>query len=254
MLTFGAVVAFFFSTSAAGPGWPLVGATALAVVLGGGSGWLLEMGLWRPLRRRRTSLIALLVVTIGLSLFVRHIILTVFKGAPRSYGQFAIQRPLHLGPASILPKNLDVIVLSLVVLLAVGLLLKRTRLGTAIRAVADNKDLAASSGIDVERVFLATWMLAGGLAALGGVLYGLTQEVAWDMGFTLLLTMFAAVILGGLGSAYGAMAGGLVIGVASELSTYWIEVEFKVVVSLMILILVLLFRPQGILGIRERVG
>ena len=123
-----------------------------------------------------------------------------------------------------------------------------------MRAVADNKDLAESSGIDVERVILATWVLAGGLAALGGVLYGLTQEVVWDMGFTLLLTMFAAVILGGLGSAYGAMAGGLVIGVASELSTYWIEVEFKVVVSLMILILVLLFRPQGILGIRERVG
>ena len=114
--------------------------------------------------------------------------------------------------------------------------------------------LAASSGIDVERVFLATWMLAGGLAALGGVLYGLTQEVVWDMGFTLLLTMFAAVILGGLGSAYGAMAGGLVIGVASELSTYWVAVEFKVVVSLMIMIMVLLFRPQGILGVRERVG
>jgi len=86
------------------------------------------------------------------------------------------------------------------------------------------------------------------------VLYGLTQEVVWDMGFTLLLTMFAAVILGGLGSAYGAMAGGLVIGVASELSTYWVAVEFKVVVSLMIMIMVLLFRPQGILGVRERVG
>ena len=154
----------------------------------------------------------------------------------------------------ILPKNLTAIVLSLVVLAGVGLLLERTRLGTAMRAVADNKDLAESSGIDVERVILATWVFAGALAALGGVLYGLTQDVVWDMGFTLLLTMFAAVILGGLGSAYGAMAGGVVIGVASELSTYWVEVEFKVVVSLLILILVLLFRPQGILGVRERVG
>ena len=254
LVTFGAVVAFFFSTSAGGPRWPLAVATALAVGIGGGFGWLLEMGVWRPLRRRRTSLIALLVVSIGLSLLIRHVILVVFKGDPRSYTQFAIQRPMHLGPASILPKNLVVIVLSLLVLVAVGMLLERTRLGTAMRAVADNKDLAESSGIDVERVILATWVLAGALAALGGVLYGLTQEVVWDMGFTLLLTMFAAVILGGLGSAYGAMAGGLVIGVASELSTYWIEVEFKVVVSLMILILVLLFRPQGILGIRERVG
>jgi branched-chain amino acid transport system permease protein len=254
LVTFGAVVAFFFSTSVGGPRWPLAVATVLAVGVGGGFGWVLEMGLWRPLRRRRTSLIALLVVSIGLSLLIRHVILVVFKGDPRSYAQFAIQHPLHLGAVSILPKNLAAIGLSLGVLVAVGLVLERTRLGTAMRAVADNKDLAESSGIDVERVILATWVFAGSLAALGGVLYGLTQQVVWDMGFTLLLTMFAAVILGGLGSAYGAIAGGLVIGVASELSTYWIEVEFKVVVSLMILILVLLFRPQGILGIRERVG
>jgi len=254
LVTLGAVVAFFFSTSAGGPQWSLVSATLLAVLIGGGTGWALEMGLWRPLRRRRTSLIALLVVSIGLSLVARHVILTVFKGAPRSYADYDIQSALHLGPAHILPKNIWVIAISLAVLIAVGLLLKGTRLGTAMRAVADNKDLAESSGIDVQRVILATWVLAGGLAALGGVLYGLTQQVVWDMGFTLLLTMFTAVILGGLGSAYGAMAGGIVIGVASELSTYWVAVEFKVVVSLMIMIMVLLFRPQGILGVRERVG
>ena len=248
------MVAFFFSTSAGGPQWSLISATLLAVLIGGGTGWALEMGLWRPLRRRRTSLIALLVVSIGLSLVARHVILTVFKGAPRSYADYDIQSALHLGPAHILPKNIWVIAISLAVLIAVGLLLKGTRLGTAMRAVADNKDLAESSGIDVQRVILATWVLAGGLAALGGVLYGLTQQVVWDMGFTLLLTMFTAVILGGLGSAYGAMAGGIVIGVASELSTYWVAVEFKVVVSLMIMIMVLLFRPQGILGVRERVG
>ena len=100
----------------------------------------------------------------------------------------------------------------------------------------------------------ATVISPSALAALGGVFYGVTQSIVWDMGFTLLLTMFSAVILGGLGSAYGAMAGGLVIGIASEVSTYWLPVEFKQVVALSVLIIVLLFRPQGILGVRERLG
>lgn len=254
LVTFGAVVAFFFSSSSAGPRWPLVAATALAVAFGGALGLVLELGLWRPLRHRRTGAVPLLVVSIGLSIFVRHVILATFKGDPRPYAQFTIQHPFSLGSVQLLPKDAVVIIVSLAVLVVVGLLLERTRLGTAVRAVADDKDLAESSGIDVDQIILVTWVAGAGLAALGGVLYGLVQSVVWDMGFTLLLTMFAAVILGGLGSAYGAMAGGLVIGVASELSTYWVPVEFKVVVALGVLIVVLLVRPQGILGVRERVG
>jgi len=254
LVTFGAVVAFFFSTSAAGPRWGLVVAALAAVIVGGLFGGGLELGLWRPLRRRRAGNVSLIVVAIGLSLLVRHLILLILKGAPRQYREFTIQHPWRLGGVSVLPKDAFIIVASLVVLVLVGVLLQRTRLGTAMRAVADDKDLAESSGIDVDRVILATWIGGAGLAALGGVFYGITQSIVWDMGFTLLLTMFAAVILGGLGSAYGAMAGGLVIGIASEVSTYWLPVEFKEVVSLTVLIVVLLFRPQGILGVRERLG
>jgi branched-chain amino acid transport system permease protein len=139
-------------------------------------------------------------------------------------------------------------------MVGVGLLLQGTRLGTAMRAVADNRDLAASSGIDVKRIILAVWTMGGALAALGGVLFATSQKVEWDLGYQQVLLMFAAVVLGGLGNAYGAMVGGLIVGLASELSTIWIPVDFKTAIGLVVLIVVLLFRPQGVLGVRERLG
>jgi neutral amino acid transport system permease protein len=124
-----------------------------------------------------------------------------------------------------------------------------------MRAVADNKDLAESSGIDVKRVILAVWILGGGLAAMGGVMQGLVVGgVQWDMGFRLLLLMFAGVIVGGIGTAYVAMVGGLLVGVTSEVSTFWFSVDLKLVFAFLILIVVLLFRPQGLLGKKERFG
>ena len=133
-------------------------------------------------------------------------------------------------------------------------MLRHTRLGAAMRAVADNKDLAEASGISVDRVILYTWALGAALAGLGGIFLGITQTVQWDMGFVLLLIMFAAVVLGGIGTAYGAAMGGLIIGVATEASTFWIPVEFKHVVSLGVLIVVLMVRPQGLFGVKERIG
>ena len=253
LVAFGALAAWY-AQSRAHLGLSLILAAVLAVVLAGGFGAGLELGLWRPLRRRRTGNIALIVVSIGLSLLLRHIYLAVFSGRPRPYGQYAVQSEFSLGPVNLVPKDAVIIVIALVVLTVVGVLFKVTRLGTAMRAVADDRDLAESSGIDVQRIILATWIAGTALAATGGVFYGTTENVSWNMGGILLLPMFAAVILGGLGTAYGAMAGGLLMGVASEVSTYWIPVEFKVVFSLSVLILVLLFRPQGIFGVRARIG
>jgi len=137
----------------------------------------------------------------------------------------------------------------------IGLLLQKTRLGTAMRAVADNRDLAESSGIDVKKVVLSVWILGGALAALGGTFQGLTSgAVQWDMGFVLLLLMFAGVIVGGIGTAYGAMVGGLLVGLVSEVSTFWFSVELKLVFAFLVLIVVLLVRPQGLLGKKERFG
>jgi branched-chain amino acid transport system permease protein len=146
------------------------------------------------------------------------------------------------------------IVISIGMLVLVGFLLQSTRMGKAARAVSDNPDLAASSGIDVDRVVLLVWGAGAALAALGGVFQGLTEEVKFDMGSDLLLLMFAAIILGGLGNAYGALVGGFVVGMLVQLSTIWITPNLKTVGALAVLIAILLVRPQGILGRAERVG
>jgi branched-chain amino acid transport system permease protein len=126
-----------------------------------------------------------------------------------------------------------------------------------MRAVADNRDLAAASGINVERVVLFVWMLAGGLAALGGVLFGLSElggTVQYEMGFNLLLLMFAGVILGGLGTAYGALVGCLIVGLLVQASAQVIPVDLKYLGGLAVLIVILVIRPQGLLGSRARIG
>jgi neutral amino acid transport system permease protein len=254
VVTFGAVTAWSLNAWASGPRLHLLWAVLPALVLSALMGAGLERGLFRPLRRRRTGNVSLIVVSIGLSLFLRHIYLLFLGGAPRAYEQYAVQAQQSWGPVSLPPKDAIIVVVSLAVLAAVGLMLQHTRLGTEMRAVADNKDLAEASGVHVDRVILYTWALGATLASLGGILLGITQTVQWDMGFVLLLTMFAAVVLGGIGTAYGAAVGGLIIGVTTEASTFWLPVEFKVVVALGVLILVLLVRPQGLFGLKERVG
>lgn len=252
LVTFGAVIALFFHVG--GPGLPLVAAGVIAVVAGGLLGGTLERGLWRPLRNRGTGRINLFIISIGLALFLRHLIL-VFQGSrPESYLDFNLQKTLDFGIFVITPRDLGIIVISLAVLFAVAFMLQRTRIGTAIRAVSDNRDLASSSGINVNQVIMVVWVLGGGLAALGGVLFGLAQVVHWEMGFKLLLLMFAGIILGGLGSAYGAMVGSFVVGIVSHVSTLWFPAELQNAWALLVLIIVLLFRPQGILGRKERVG
>jgi branched-chain amino acid transport system permease protein len=254
LVTLGAVVAFWFNAAAGGPRWHILVAAIPAVLFVAGFGGLQEQRLWRPLRNRGTGLVAMIVVSIGLSFVIRYLILVVFGGLPRPYRDYAIQNDISILGFTTVPKNLAIIGFTLVVLALVGLFLTRTKLGTAMRAVADNSDLAESSGIDVQRVIRVTWIVGGGLAGLAGVMFGISEQVQWDMGAKLLLLIFAAVILGGLGTAYGAMLGGFVVGVAVEMSTLLIPVEFKTAVALGILIAMLLVRPQGLLGVKERIG
>jgi neutral amino acid transport system permease protein len=251
-VTIGAVAAYFLSTS---PGnVPLVLAALLAMVVAAAVSGGFEVAMWRPLRRRGTGLIQMFIVAIGLSLLLRHIILIVFGSRRRQYDEFTLQSAWDLGLFRITPRDLVITLLSFAILLAVAFMLQRTQIGKAMRAVNDNSDLAKASGIDVERVILVVWLLGGALAGLGGVFFGLTQAVYPDMGFTLLLLMFAAVILGGLGNAYGAMLGALVIGIVSQMSTLWFPASLQYMWALLAMIIVLLVRPQGILGRRERVG
>lgn len=254
LVTFGALIAWLFSTMSSGPRLSLFVAAAIALVASGLLGATLELVVWRPLVRRRSGAVARMLVSIGLALFLRYIYQTVFSGNPRSFRQYSAQSPTKIGPLQFPPRDYVVMAVCLVALLAVGLVVQTTRLGTAIRAVADERDLASASGIDVRRVVLTVWVGGSMLAGLGGILLAVSQSVQWNMGFQLLLTMFAAVVLGGLGSIYGAMVGGLVVGIGSEVGTYWLPSDFKFAIALAILIVVLLIRPQGILGVRERIG
>jgi branched-chain amino acid transport system permease protein len=254
MVTLGAVLAFFFHGTPAGPQWPLAIAAIPAIALGGLFGWVQERTIWRPLRARRTSLIAMMVVSIGLAFALRNIILIIFDGLPRAFPDFAGQPAVDILGIQIVPKHLVAIAVGILVLVGVGVFLQRTRAGTALRAVSDNKDLAESSGIDVNKVIALTWVLSGSLAALGGIFFGLTESVQYDMGFKLLLLIFAAVVLGGLGTVYGAMVGSFIVGLAVELSTLVFPNELKAGVGLLVLIVMLLIRPQGILGTRDRIG
>jgi len=254
LVTLGAVAAWVFNVSF---GIHLIPATILAIIVGVIIGWLNNALVWAPLRRRRTGLIAQLVVSIGLAIALRYLILIFFSDRAQPYSDYQAQRQLQWGPLAITPVNLACIVISLVVLVGVALLLQRTRIGKAMRAVADNRDLAASSGIDVEKVIRFVWGLGGGLAALGGVLFGLSElggRVQWEMGFKLLLLMFAGIILGGLGTAYGALLGCVVVGLLVQLSTLVINPDLKYIGGLLVLIVILVIRPQGILGSRTRIG
>jgi branched-chain amino acid transport system permease protein len=250
-LTGGAFAAYIFNVEL---GMNLIPATLLAVGVGALFGGLIDKGLWGPLRRRGTGLIAALVVSIGLAIVMRYVFLYFFGGSSRSYAQYATQSPISLGPIEIPPRDLVIMGLSIVVLTAVGLALIKTRLGKATRAVADNPSLAASSGIDVERVINVVWIIGTALAALGGVLLALSQQVSYLLGFQILLLLFAGVTLGGLGTAFGALVGSLVIGIFTQLSTLVIPAELQNVGALVVLILILVVRPQGILGRAERVG
>jgi branched-chain amino acid transport system permease protein len=227
-------------------------AAVLGVLSGALLGYCLNRFIFRGARKAGVSLIAQLVMTIGLSILLRYVMLYFFGGGPRQFSGVT-QTAVKIGPVELTPKDMIAMGISVIVLLGVASYLQMTRMGKAMRAVSDNRELAESTGIDVERVITWVWTSGAALAALSGVFFGL-DVVKWDFGFRILLLVFAAVTLGGLGKAYGAILGALIVGLAINLSTLVIDAEVKNMVALLILAVILLFRPQGILGTRERIG
>lgn len=251
-VTFGAIMALVFGVFL---DWPIWIAIILAVVLSGVMGLAVDAGIWRPLRRRGIGLVQLMILTIGLSLALRYIFSYFIGGGTYQLPGAGGVKHQILGPIRLSTIDMISMAISLVVLLGVAYWLLRTRTGKATRAVADNRPLAAASGIDVEAVTRIVWVAGAALAGLSGVLWAYFRPgIKWDMGVQILLLIFAAVCLGGLGTAFGALIGALVIGVLVEVSTLWIPSDIKYVGALAVLIIILLVRPQGILGRRERIG
>jgi neutral amino acid transport system permease protein len=251
MITFGALMTLAFSVNLGLPVWLAI---IIAIVLSAGLGWSLDAVIWKPLRRKGVGLVQLMIVSIGLSLALRYVF-QFFVGGGTAQLPGSGLAAMKFGPVSLSWIDLGSMGISLVVLLAVSYFLLRTRIGKATRAVSDNPSLASASGIDVDHVIRIVWVLGGGLAGLSGILWAYFRPgVSWDMGFQILLLVFAATTLGGLGTAFGALVGSIIVGLFVELSSLWIPSDMKYVGALVILILVLLLRPQGILGRKERIG
>ena len=263
-VSLGAMLAYFFATDQPVSipltpwefviGWPLWLASLAAIAIAGASGWLQDRFLWGKLRKRGIGVVQQLIVSIGLSLAILNF-LQWWIGPNRIRLSKAIEVRQQVGPIQVGAITMMSIVIAGVALVGVAFFLQRTRLGRATRAVSDNPALAAASGIRVDSIIRLVWIMAVSLAALGGILMALYDNgTKFDVGAKLLLLMFAAVTLGGLGQPYGALAGSLVIGVVVETSTLWLGPDLKYATALGILIIVLLVRPQGILGRAERVG
>lgn len=251
MITFGGLMAFFMNVTI---GIPLLIVAPVVVVLGGAFGFAFDWVIFARLRKKGVGLVSQMVVSVGLSIMLRNFYLFQFGGRTRPLDDFSLQKGMDIGPIKITPRDLTTGIISLIVLITVALVLQRSRTGKAVRAVSDNPNLASATGIDTQRIIKIVWCAGGALAALGGVFRGLDEQVGFNMGSGLLFLMFAGITLGGLGSAFGALVGGFLVGLLVEMASLVVPSELKNAPALLILILVLVLRPQGILGKRTRVG
>jgi branched-subunit amino acid ABC-type transport system permease component len=249
-MAFGALAAYELN----GPlGLGIVLSALFAMVATAALSLVLDFALWRPLRRRRAGFMSLFLASIGLALVLRQALLLAYGPQPRTYSVDPY-KVYVIGSVRLSEAQFVTIVVAAVAIVLVGVVLSRSTVGRTMRALADDSALAGIAGVNVGRVIAYTWIVSGLLAGLAGVLAGLIQT-SFDpnFGFQLLLPVFAGVVLGGVGSAYGALAGGLVLGVAMELSTWpalggGVDPVYKPVVAFVVLIAALMVRPQGLFG------
>lgn len=246
LMAVGAYLAFVFKV---GLGLPMWLAFLLAMLCTGLLGIGVDRVWFRPLRQRQARPAIMAISSLGLALLLQNSIRMLW-GPQVQYYSRTIHFPFTVPGLEVRLNTQQVLIFAIAVMLVicVSLFLQYTTLGKAMRATSDNFSLALVSGIDTERVVIWTWLLGAGLAAAGGILLGMSVRLQPIMGWDLLLPIFAAAVLGGIGSPYGAMAGALLIGLAEELSTPFIPTEYKTAVSLILLVLVLLIRPRGLFG------
>lgn len=196
--------------------------------------------------RDRSGHMTLVFGSFGVSLVVRMIILLIFGGAATYYTN-ELQIAMRVVPGlRIMPDQLFVLGLTIVIVVALHVFLQRTRLGLSMRALAENPELTRVNGVDTKQVIRWTWIIGASLATIAGVFYGLTIQLRPEIGFHLILPLFAAAILGGTGNVFGAVIGGLIVGMAESLSVLFIPAGYKLAVPFLILLLVLYLKPTGL--------
>jgi neutral amino acid transport system permease protein len=246
MLTFGAYIGLLVNTTL---GAPIIVAAVVAVAATAALTVTGEIVLWKRMRRQGAGTFQLLLVAIGLAFVIRNGIQLVAGSEPQQLHIDTTTAVALGGGIRIGSTQLAVVLVGLVVLAAVAVMLRATRTGREMRALSDNAALAEITGIDTRRVILVTWAVAGGLTGLAGVLTAASVGVMTpNLGFTMLLSLFAATVLGGIGSAYGALAGGLALGLVEEWSTLFLDPRWKLAIGFAVLIATLIVRPSGLLG------
>ena len=245
LMTLGAFVAWMLNNSQI----PVLNNIWVSMLVGivatVGVALLTEQILWKRMRRLNATPTTLVIISIGLALFLRNGILLIWRSDAKRYN-LPITEAIDLFGIKIKFYNLVVLGLAVVAIAGLHFLLQNTKIGKAMRAVADDIDLARVTGINVEQVVLWTWIISASLTGLGGQMYGLITNVRPDMGWFLIMPMFAAVTLGGIGNPYGAIAGAFIIGIAQEVSVPIVGSQYKLAVALVLMMLTLLFRPQGL--------
>ncbi|WP_368643412.1 branched-chain amino acid ABC transporter permease [Castellaniella ginsengisoli] len=232
-------------------GWELVVGLLLAAALTALVAILIDRLLYRPLRKHQSPLVLLAMASLGMEFLLRGIVYLVWGSDFHFYYSGRSNPALYLPFGLRLQADqLFVFALAIVLVALLYWMLTRTRIGKAMRATADNPDLAQVRGIDTEQVVAWTWAIGAGLAAIGGVMYGLASQMRPDMGFVLLLPLFAAVIMGGIGSAWGALVGSIIIGIAMQLTSAFLNPAYGPAVAFVLMVLVLLMRPQGLFAQR----
>lgn len=229
-------------------GLPMVLALMMAMVLTGGVAILIDRILYR--RLRKSGRIVLLIASVGVAFGLRNVIQFIWGPLPQYYNaEIQLARKVPLLGIRIKPDQIFIIGLAAFLVGMLHLFLQKTKTGKAMRAASDNIELARVSGINIDRVILYTWIIGAALAAAAGVLGGLENKfITPNSGWEMLLPIFAAVILGGIGSPYGAIAGGMIIGLSEEISTAFISTAYKPAVPFVIMVAVLLIKPRGLFG------
>ncbi|AEN05820.1 ABC-type transporter, integral membrane subunit [halophilic archaeon DL31] len=243
-LTVGAYAAFVANVTL---GLPIPVALLVAVPITAGFAVAIDRVVYYPLRERGLGGVGLLITSVGLSIALRNTIEIIWGSKLRDYAVPSGQA-MTIAGVRITALQIIIILVAVLLMVVVHLLLTRTILGISMRATSSNKALALSSGIETERIIRWTWIIGISLTVVAGVLIGLNTSIRPSMGFRLLLVMFAAVILGGIGDPYGAMLGGLSIGIAQEVSVAFVSASYKPAIAFAIMVLMLLWRPEGIRG------
>ena len=213
---------------------------------------ILDRLIYRRLRGRGVHTVVIAMASLGVAIGLRGLLQVVWGGGTEQYPR--ISKPFYQLPMDVRvpPDGVFVAAVAVILVVALYLFLTRTKMGKAMRATSDNLDLARVSGINTERVIWWTWAIGAALAATGGVLLAVYQAQIYPiMGWRFLIPLFAAVILGGIGNPYGALAGALIIGVTAEVSTEWLNPSYKTAIAFAIMLLVLLVRPRGLFGVKD---